>query len=90
MSRHPLLAFMCTPMAAPETARLRRLRFAWMGLCGLLAIGAVGIRFWVGLFGLWSAAAVALLLVATPVVGLVYFTAKTRADEAWALRSDAP
>lgn len=90
MNRSPLIAYMMTPQAAPETHALRRLRFVWMALCTVLALGAAGIRLWVALFGLWISALVIAIVLATIVVGVVYFAAKTRADDDWASRKREP
>lgn len=79
--RHPLLAFLLTPMAAPETARLKRLRWALVLLCMGLAIAAPLNTASVALFGPLGALPALLLLAAAPIVGCVYFRAKARADE---------
>jgi len=79
--RHPLLAFLLTPMAAPETPRLRRLRWALVLLCMSLAIAAPLNRASVALFGPVGALPALLLLAAAPIVGVVYFCAKAHADE---------
>lgn len=89
MNRSPLIAYMLTPQAAPETLGLKRLRVAWMGLCWALAGGVIGIRFWVALFGLPASAVILLLGVSALVAGIVYFTRKMRADDRWATRKDA-
>lgn len=90
MKRSPLIAYMLTPQAAPETPGLKRLRLVWMGLCAMLALGAIGIRLWVALVGLAASAMIFLLGLATLFTGTVYFTRKTRADDRWAMRKDAP
>jgi hypothetical protein len=90
MMQNPLVAHARTPMAAPETPLLRRLRLTWLVLCAALAIGAGGIEYWTEWAGLWVSALVLAVLLATPLVGFVYFRAKNRADEAWAARSDEP
>lgn len=86
---HPLLTFMATPMAAPETQRLRRLRHSWVLLCTALLVAVVLNPESVARFGPWGALPALLLLIAAPIVGLVYWRAKTRADAAWN-RSDDP
>lgn len=83
MSRHVLLEFMATPMAAPETSALRRLRWAWVALCASLGASVGLIRCWVAILGHWVSAAVIVLAIATVWVGRIYFTAKNRADAAW-------
>lgn len=79
--RHPLLAFLLTPMAAPETPRLKRLRWALVLLCMGLAIAAPLNSASVALFGPLGALPTLLLLAAAPITGVVYFRAKARADE---------
>lgn len=79
--RHPLLAFLLTPMAAPETPRLKRLRRALVLLCMGLAIAAHLNTASVALFGPVGALPALLLLAAAPITGVVYFRAKARADE---------
>lgn len=86
MSRHVLLEFMATPMAAPETPALRRLRWCWVALCASLCAGVSGISFWVVLIGQWAPALVLALAVSTLSVGWFYFSAKTCADDAWNVR----
>ncbi|MGC1470118.1 MAG: hypothetical protein WA793_12125 [Sphingorhabdus sp.] len=90
MKRSVLITHMLTPQAAPETAALKRLRIAWMVLCCLLALGAIGIRLWFALFGLAAPAVIFLLLLLTLLVGAVYFTRKVRADDQWAMREETP
>ena len=79
--RYPLLAFLLTPMAAPEMPRLKRLRRALVLLCMGLAIAAQLNSDSVALFGPLGALPALLLLVTAPIVGVVYFRAKARADE---------
>lgn len=86
---HPLLVFMATPMAAPETPWLRRLRLAWVLLCAALILAVALNPASVSRFGPLGALPALLLLIAMPVVGLVYWRAKTKADAAWN-RSDHP
>lgn len=80
---HPLLAFIATPMAAPETPRLRRLRQAWVLLCAALMLAVILNPASVARFGPLGALPALLLLIAAPIVGLVYWRAKARADAAW-------
>ena len=80
---HPLLAFRATPMAAPETKRLRRLRHSWVLLCTALLVAVVFNPASVSRFGPWGALPALLLLIGAPIVGLVYWRAKTRADADW-------
>ncbi|BBF72623.1 hypothetical protein EWH08_19095 [Sphingobium indicum] len=73
-----------TPMAAPETSDLRRMRRTWQALCILLAlvVGGFGpLRQWVGRP---AVAAVALaLLVGTALYTALYLARKQRADTAY-------
>lgn len=80
---HPLLAFLATPMAAPETSRLRRLRHAWVLLCVALLLAVVLNPTIVGFVGPLGALPALLLLIAMPVMGFIYWRAKTNADAAW-------
>lgn len=86
--RHPLLDFMLTPMAAPETRGLKRLRLSWMLLCCALGLAVTMNGALVDLLGPKGALPALLLVAAAPTVGIVYFTAKTRADDAHG-RADA-
>ena len=52
---HPLITFMKTPMAAPETAALRRMRKLWMALCWLLALAVLLLPILKALVGTWAA-----------------------------------
>lgn len=79
--RHPLLAFLLTSMAAPETPRLKKLRWAFILLCLSLALAAPLNRTSVALFGPVGALPALLLVFAAPIIGAVYFHAKARADE---------
>ncbi len=72
-----------TPMAAPETPGLRRLRFIWLGLCLVLAIVVVAQPPLRAIGGPAAPIAAALLLFATILHGIVYFVLKARADTAW-------
>ena len=90
MNRSPLIDYMMTPQAAPETHALRRLRLVWMALCAVLALGTAGIRLWVSLVGLWISALVLAIALATLLVSVLYFGAKTRADDDWASRKREP
>ena len=72
-----------TPMAAPETQALRRLRFAWQTLC---LTSALVVGFFAPLHravGQASAIAAAVLLFATLIVTFVYVSRKHRADTAF-------
>lgn len=87
--KHPLLAALLTPMAAPETRRLKAMRLIWMALCAGLAAAVAGRHVLIALFGPAGIVVTALLCLAVPVHGLVYFRAKTRADDTFA-RGDEP
>ena len=51
---HPLIDFLKTPMAAPETARLRHMRRWWMGLCWGLALAVLLLPLSKALLGEWA------------------------------------
>ena len=81
---HPLIAFLKTPMAAPETARLRHMRRWWMALCWALALAVLLLPLLKAVFGLWGGSPALVLALAAPFHGFAYFRAKLRADEAYA------
>ncbi len=80
---HPLITFIKTPMAAPETRTLRRMRRLWMALCWSLALAVLLLPVVKVLLGKWAALPALLLLAAAMLHGLVYFRAKARADDAF-------
>lgn len=79
---HPLLQFLLTPIAPPETTGLKRLRRTWVLLCACLAVAAPLNAASVALFGPLGALPALLLLLAAPVIGIVYFRAKARSEDA--------
>jgi hypothetical protein len=81
---HPLIAFLKTPMAAPETARLRHMRRWWMALCWALALAVLLLPLLKALFGPWGAGPALVLTLAAPLHGASYFRAKLKADEDFA------
>ncbi len=81
---HPLITFLKTPMAAPETQRLRHMRRWWMALCWALALAVLVLPLLKALFGPWGAGPALILALAAPLHGFAYFRAKLRADEAFA------
>lgn len=81
---HPLITFLKTPMAAPETLRLRHMRRWWMALCWGLALAVLLLPLLKSLFGLWGVVPALILTLAAPLHGFAYFRAKLRADEAFA------
>jgi len=85
----PLIDYMKTPMAAPETPTLKRMRVTLMVLCCLVAVGSMLITVLVNVLGLGAAAIMVLLVVVTPVHALIYFAKKNRVDENFARGEDA-
>lgn len=76
-----------TPMAAPETRTLRRMRFTWQGLCLVTALA-------IGLFadfhrraGKLAPCIAAALLLVTILYGWLYLARKQAADTAFLDRS---
>lgn len=69
-----------TPMAAPETARLRRLRMVWQGLCVLTAVCVAFFSPIHELMGRTAPYLAAIILALTVLQSLVYWFAKQRAD----------
>ena len=83
----PWLELLRTPMAAPESRSLRRMRYTWQGLCLSLALG-------VGLFtpfhrmaGQLAPILVAILLLATALYTWLYLARKQRIDKAFLERA---
>ena len=72
-----------TPMAAPETVGLRRLRFIWQALCLSLAASIVGLASLRTLIGRAAPCLVVVLLPLTLLTTLVYLRRKHRADTAY-------
>lgn len=84
---HPLIDFLKTPMAAPETARLRHMRRWWMALCWALALAVLLLPLLKALFGLWGVSPALILALAAPLHGCAYFRDKLKADEDFAQRT---
>ena len=72
-----------TPMAAPETRTLRRMRLIWQGLCIGTAVAAGCFRPLHRLLGDRATLGVAVLLAAVIGYGALYLARKHRADEAY-------
>ncbi len=72
-----------TPMAAPETADLRRLRRTWQILCLLLGASVLALQPLLHLVGRAAPCAIAALLVAALLTTALYLARKHRADTAF-------
>ncbi len=72
-----------TPMAAPETRALRRLRLIWQALCLSLGASIMGLQPLLWQFGRAASAAIAVLLVAVLATTALYLVRKRRADAAF-------
>lgn len=72
-----------TPMAAPETIRLRVMRLAWLSLCVALAGSVILLEPLQDHLGKAAPCMIALLLTATLTLTIVYLRAKQRADAAY-------
>ena len=73
-----------TPMAAPETRRMRRMRFAVITLAGMLAAGIPMVGALSALRGpVVTGGVLALLLLTTAATGATYFIRKSRLDDDW-------
>lgn len=72
-----------TPMAAPETADLRRLRRTWQILCLLLGTSVLALQPFRHLVGRAAPCAIAALLVAALLTTALYLARKHRADTAF-------
>lgn len=69
-----------TPMAAPETVALRRLRLTWQALCLTLAANVALLQPLEHVLGRAAACLAAALMIATLCVTILYLTRKHRAD----------
>jgi threonine/homoserine efflux transporter RhtA len=74
-----------TPMAAPETPRLKAMRRTFQALCILCALGVTFISPLTALLGRLAPVGIAALLVSTAAYTALYVVRKNRADEAWLL-----
>ncbi|MGF7151643.1 putative membrane protein [Sphingomonas zeicaulis] len=83
------LDLMRTPMAAPETALLRRMRRIWQALCVSAGVSILALQPLKAALVRTAPALILVLIVACFVLGTVYFLIKQRADEAWLNRDDA-
>ena len=72
-----------TPMAAPESLKLKRMRIAWLLLCVLLAFSIGQLSLLKTLLGLKGALIPLALLMVVPVLGWRYFRLKRIADDRW-------
>lgn len=72
-----------TPMAAPETPALRRMRYIFQALCVLSALSVAFLRTVLDLLGQRGAAAIFVLLAVTCVHAVIYLTRKSAADNEW-------
>lgn len=72
-----------TPMAAPETRSLRRMRLTWQGLCLGTAVAAGSFSPLHHLLGDRATLGVGMLLAAVIAHGALYFACKHRADSAY-------
>ncbi|RVT39602.1 hypothetical protein [Sphingobium algorifonticola] len=72
-----------TPMAAPETADLRRLRRIWQILCLSLGASVLALEPLLALLGRAAPCAIAALLVAALLTTALYLARKHRADSAF-------
>jgi threonine/homoserine efflux transporter RhtA len=74
-----------TPMAAPETPRLKAMRRTFQVLCIVCALGVTFITPLTALLGRLAPLGIAALLVSTAAYTALYVVRKNRADEAWLL-----
>jgi len=72
-----------TPMAAPESTRLRIMRLAWLSLCVSLAVAVILLDPLQDQLGRAAPCMIALLLAVTLTLTVVYLRAKQRADTAY-------
>jgi len=72
-----------TPMAAPETPSLRRMRYLFQAFCFLSAASVGTLSTIQDVFGRRGTIAILILLAATSVHGIVYLVRKNAADSRW-------
>lgn len=72
-----------TPMAAPETDELRRMRRTFQILCVACGFGVLGISPLFALFGRVASFGIAALLITTALYTALYVVRKNRADDAF-------
>lgn len=70
-------------MAALETLALRPMRKIWMALCWSLTLAVLLFPVFKAFLGPWAVLPALLLALAVPLLGLVYFRAKSRLDDAF-------
>jgi hypothetical protein len=74
------------PMAAPETPKMRQFRLIFIALASATTVGISALGMLIHLVGrVGAGGALAALIAATLLVGLVFFTAKSRRDDRWIL-----
>lgn len=72
-----------TPMAAPETSTLRRMRRTWQGLCLTLTAAVLFVGFLSRVAGHTGQCMVAALLIGTVAYTVLYLGRKHRTDQAF-------
>jgi len=72
-----------TPMAAPETSRLKPMRRTFQVLCILCALTVAFVSQLTAILGRIAPIGIAALLVSTAVYTAFYVVRKNRADQAW-------
>lgn len=77
-----------TPMAAPESPSLRRMRLTWQALCVSVCVSILALGPLKAALGRTAPALILVLLFACFALGTVYFLTKHRADMAWLDRDE--
>ena len=72
-----------TPMAAPETPQLRRMRRTALWLCLASALAVTAIRPLIAAMGRGAPLGIGVLLIVSGLHAVLYAVRKHRADEAW-------
>ena len=72
-----------TPMAAPETPRLKAMRRTFQVLCILCALTVAFVSPLTAILGRFAPVGIAALLISTAVYTALYVVRKNRADQAW-------
>lgn len=74
-----------TPMAAPETATLRRMRRTVLVLCLLSALAVTNLHPLITWLGRGAPFGIGVLLIVSGLYAVLYAIRKHRADEAWVI-----
>lgn len=74
-----------TPMAAPETATLRRMRRTVLALCLLSSLAVSGLKQLIAFVGRGAPLGIGVLLIVSGLYAVLYAVRKHQADQAWVI-----